>query len=109
MLGAVSPAANSHAISVLAAPQLFGVRVHEPRPLCAGEHPAVEADQDDPPGPAARPAERFERLIASARVGAGSARRRLQLLLQHIHAGNAEEPTARKSTLGEMSQCLRKY
>ena len=36
MPGTVSPAAKPLAISVHAALQQFGVRVHEPRPLCGG-------------------------------------------------------------------------
>ena len=102
MPGTVSSAAKPRAISVHAAPQLLGVRVLEPRPLCAGEHPAVEADQRDPLGPAARPAKWFGRLLASAQVGDGSARRRVELLLQDIHAKNGEEPLARKSPLGNV-------
>ena len=67
MPGTVSSAAKPRAISVHAAPQLFGVRVHEPRPLCAGEHPAVEADQRDPRRLVSRSAKRRERLIARPR------------------------------------------
>ena len=63
--------------------------------------PAVEADQRGPLGPAARPTKWFGRLLASAQVGDGSARRRVELLLQDIHAKNGEEPLARKSTLGK--------
>ena len=88
----ISSAATSRAISVHAAHQ-FAVRVHEPRPLCAGEHPAL--------GPTARPVKRFEHLLASVQVVDGSARPRVELLLQHIHAENADEPLARKSTLGK--------
>ena len=67
MPGTVSSAAKPRAISVHAAPQLFGVRVHEPRPLCVGEHPAVEADQRDPRRLVSRSAKRRERLIARPR------------------------------------------
>ena len=96
--GQGSSATKPRAISVHAAPRLFGVRDHEPRPQCAGEHHAAEADQRDPLGPSARPAKRLERLLASVQVGDGSARRRVEPLLQHIHARNGEKPLARKST-----------
>ena len=65
-----SSAAKPRAISVHAAPRLFGVRVHEPRP---------------------GPAESRECSFASAQVDDGSARRRVELLLQHTHARNVEE------------------
>ena len=97
----VSSAATPRAISVYDALQLFGTRVHEPRPPCAGEHAAVKADQCDPLGPPAGPAKSRERLFASAQVDDGSARRRVELLLQHTHATNGEEPFARKSTRGK--------
>ena len=51
------------------APRLLAVRVHEPRPLGADEHTAVEAHERGSLGPAARPADGIERLFASTAGG----------------------------------------
>ena len=50
-----------------------GCASHEPRPPGADEHPAFEARERNPLGPAARPADGIERLFAST-TGAGAPR-----------------------------------
>ena len=51
------------------AAHLLGVATQKPRPLRPGEDAAVETGQGDPFGPASRPAEGHERLLASLQMG----------------------------------------
>ena len=61
-------AAKPRAIGVHAAPQQFGARVHEPRHFAGVNAPQPRQIGHDPFGPAARPAERLQRLLASLQV-----------------------------------------
>ena len=66
----------------------------------------METGQGDPLGLTARPAKSLECPFASPQVDDGSARRRVELLLQRLHAPNGEEPFARKSTRRKPPKCL---
>ena len=88
------------------AAHLFVVATQKARPLSPSEHAAMETGQGDPLGLTARPAKSLECPFASPQVDDGSARRRVELLLQRLHAPNGEEPFARKSTRRKSPKCL---
>ena len=91
---------------VHAAAQRFGVRVHEPRPRCAGEPPAVEADERDPRGLFSRPAKRRDRVIPSPQMSYRPTRPRVELPFPRLDDRNGEEPFAGTSTLRKSPKLL---
>ena len=88
------------------AAHLFVVATQKARPLSPSEDAAMETGQGDPLGLTARPAKSLECPFTSPQVDDGSARRRVELLLQRLHAPNGEEPFARKSTRRKPPKCL---
>ena len=88
------------------AAHLFVAATQKARPLSPSEHAAMETGQGDPLGLTARPAKSLECPFASPQVDDGSARRRVELLLQRLHAPNGEELFARKSTRRKPPKCL---